>query len=176
MTSIIRMVLALGFIGAITYAQPDVELATARMVGASQVAPVFFDPGKKALSQEEKKELRTFFTSLRESDKIKAVRVLSWGDREYPAKNEKASAKQIGLAKERAASIKKFLQQDLKIETVDTHNMTERPSKVSEFFKTDDYEVKSSAEATGAAPTQNKTGVFDEMARSTTALVLVVLK
>lgn len=176
MVSMIRLALALGFVGAITYAQPDVELATARMVGASQAAPVFFDPGKNSLSNEEKKELRTFFTSLRESDKIKSVRVLSWGDREYPAKDEKVSSKQISLAQDRAESIKKFLKQDLKIDSVDTHNMTERPSKISELLKTDDYEVKSSAEATGAAPAQNKTGVFEEMARSTTALVLVVLQ
>ncbi|MFV8250141.1 OmpA family protein [Bdellovibrio bacteriovorus] len=176
MISMIRLVLALGFVGAITYAQPDVELATARMVGASQVAPVFFDPGKNSLSNEEKKELRTFFTSLRESEKIKSVRVLSWGDREYPAKDKKVSSKQISLAQDRAEAIKKFLKQDLKIDSVDTHNMSERPSKLSELFKTDENEVKSSAEATGAAPAQNKTGVFEEMARSTTALVLVVLE
>ena len=112
MISMIRLVLALGFVGAITYAQPDVELATARMVGASQVGPVFFDPGKNSLSNEEKKELRTFFTSLRESEKIKSVRVLSWGDREYPAKDEKVSSKQISLAQDRAEAIKKFLKQE----------------------------------------------------------------
>lgn len=32
MISIIRTFLALGFVGAITYAQPDSEMATARMV------------------------------------------------------------------------------------------------------------------------------------------------
>lgn len=177
MTTIIRLVLVMGFFGAIVSAhQPDVEIATAKMIGASQVAPVFFDPGVKKLSAEEKAELQAFFTSLRETKKVKSVRVLSWADREYPAKNEKVSDKQIALAKERGDAIKSYLQKDLKVQTVDTHNMTERPSKLSEFFKTNDYEVKSSAEATGAAPTQDKTGVFEEMGRSTTALVLVVLE
>lgn len=176
MASVIRLVLGMIFLGVMTSNAQDVEMATAKMVGAKEVAPVFFDPGTKTLSAQEKTEIQAFFTTIREADKIKEVKVLAWGDREYPEKKEKASAKQIELAKGRAEAIKKYLTQDLKIKSVETHNMAERPSKLSEFFKTEDYEVKSSAEATGAAPTKNKTGLFEEMGRSTTALVLVVMK
>ncbi|WP_413568034.1 OmpA family protein [Bdellovibrio sp. HCB117] len=157
--------------------QPDTEMATAKMVGASNVAPVFFDPGAKVLTATEKAEMQAFVTTIRETQEIKSIKVLAWGDREYPDKKEKkASPKQIELAKARAEAIKKYLQEDLKVPSVDIHNMAERPSKLSEFFKTDDYEVKTSAEATGAAPTQNKRGFFEEMGRSTTALMLVVVE
>lgn len=175
MTSIIRLMMSLAFYGVLTSHAQDVETATAKMVGAEQSAPIFFDPGVKALSEEEKNEIKAFFTDLRASDKVKAVQVLAWGDREYPEKEEKASKKQVDLAEARAVEIKKYLQDDLKISSVQTHNMAERPSKFSEILKTKDYKVKSSAEATGAAPTKGKTGIFEEMGRATTALLLVDL-
>lgn len=175
MTSIIRLMMSLAFYGVITSHAQDVETATAKMVGAEQSAPIFFDPGVKSLSAEEKNEIKAFFTDLRSSEKVKAVQVLAWGDREYPEKEEKASEKQVDLAEARAAEIKKYLQEDLKISSVQTHNMAERPSKFSEILKTKDYKVKSSAEATGAAPTKGKTGIFEEMGRATTALLLVDL-
>lgn len=175
MTSIIRLLMSLAFYGVITTHAQDVETATAKMVGAEQSAPVFFDPGVRALSEQEKSEIKAFFTDLRAADKVKAVQVLAWGDREYPGKNEKASQKQIDLAQGRAEAIKSYLQTDLKISAVVTHNMAERPTKFSELLNTKDYKVKSSAEATGAAPTKGKTGIFEEMGRATTALLLVDL-
>ncbi|MNS60108.1 hypothetical protein D3C72_930890 [compost metagenome] len=167
------------FVGALTMAetpdlQPDPEKATATMVGASEAAPVFFEPGTKALSRQEKTELQAFLTNIREKQKIKNIKVLAWADREYPEKKEKASEKQIALAKSRADEIQKYLKTDLKIDSVDTFNMAERPSKISEILKTQDYEVKSTAEAAGAAPKKKTVGFFEEMGRSTTALVLVV--
>lgn len=177
MTSIIRLLVSLAFYGVITTHAQDVEMATAKMVGAEQSAPVFFDPGVRALSEQEKNEIKAFFSTIREADKIQAVQVLAWGDQEYPDKKQKkASDKQIELAQARAESIKKYLQSDLKISTVQTHNMAERPSKFSEVLKTKDYQVKSSAEAAGAAPTKGKTGIFEEMGRATTALLLVDIK
>lgn len=179
MTAILKIIISMSFMGALTFAQqpdqqPDPEMATAKMVGASQAAPVFFNPGTQVLSQKEKAELQAFLTNIRGSQKIKNIKVLAWADREYPAKKEKSSDKQIALAKARAEAIQKYLKSDLKIESVDTFNMAERPSKISEILKTQDYEVKSTAEATGAAPKKNTVGFFEEMGRSTTALVLVV--
>jgi hypothetical protein len=176
MTSIIRLVLSLAFYGVITTHAQDVEMATAKMVGAEDSAPVFFDPGVKVLSETEKSEIQAYFTDLRSKEKVKSVQVLAWGDREYPDKKEqKASQKQIELAAARGEAIKKYLEGELKLSGVQTHNMAERPSKFSEVLKTKDYKVKSSAEAAGAAPTKNKTGIFEEMGRATTALLLVDL-
>jgi hypothetical protein len=173
MSSIIRLLVSLVFYGVLTSHAQDVETATAKMVGAEQSAPIFFDPGVKALSNEEKNEIKAYFTDLRVNQKVTAVQVLAWGDREYPEKKEKASQKQIDLAAARGESIKKYLQEELKISSVQTHNMAERPGKLSELLNTKDYKVKSSAEATGAAPTKGKTGIFEEMGRATTALLLV---
>jgi OmpA family. len=182
---IFKTIFSMMFVGALTVAQtnspatlgdqqPDPEKATATMVGASEAAPVFFEPGVKALSPQEKTELQAFLTNIREKQKIKNVKVLAWADREYPAKQEKASEKQIALAKARAEEIQKYLKNDMKVTSVDTFNMAERPSKISEVLKTEDYEVKSTAEAAGAAPKKKNVGFFEEMGRSTTALVLVV--
>ena len=170
-----KLVLGMSFIAALAHSdQPDSEMATASMVGASHVSPIFFDPGIKALTKQEKAELQAFITNVRETQKIDSVNVLAWADREYPTKKEQvASPRQVALADARAAAIKKFLQEDLKIAKVEVHNMAERPSKMSELFKTSDYEVKKSAEATGAAPTKPKAGFFEEMGRATTGLVLV---
>lgn len=174
MAGIIRLLVSLVFYGVLTSHAQDVELATAKMVGADQSAPVFFDPGIQALSEQEKNELKAFFATVREKDKISGVQVLAWGDQEYPDKKQKkATDRQIELASGRAQSIKKYLQEDLKISRVETHNMAERPSKLAEILKTKDYKVKSSAEAAGAAPTKGKTGIFEEMGRATTALLLV---
>lgn len=170
-----KLILGMSFITALAYSdQPDSEMATANMVGASHVSPIFFDPGIKALTKQEKAELQAFITNVRETQKITSVNVLAWADREYPTKKEQvASPKQVALADARAAAIKKYLQDDLKVDRVDVHNMAERPSKMDELFKTADYEVKKSAEATGAAPTKAQSGFFEEMGRATTGLVLV---
>lgn len=175
--TLIRLFMTVAFLGTLTSHAQDVETATAKMVGAEQSAPVFFDPGVQALTEQEKGELKAFFATVRESDEITKVQVLAWGDREYPDKKEhKASKKQIELASGRADSIKKYLQDDLKISNVQIHNMAERPSKLAEILNTKDYKVKSSAEAAGAAPTKGKTGIFEEMGRATTALLLVDTK
>ena len=170
-----KLILGMSFITALAYSeQPDSEMATANMVGASHVSPIFFDPGIKALTKQEKAELQAFITNVRETQKIDSINVLAWADREYPTKKEQvASPRQVALADARAAAIKKYLQDDLKVDKVEVHNMAERPSKMDELFKTSDYEVKKSAEATGAAPTKSKAGFFEEMGRATTGLVLV---
>lgn len=175
--AIIRLIVSLSFFAALTHAQtPDSEAMTARMLGATHVAPVFFDPGVKALNTQEKTELQNFLSKIRQSDTIESVKVLVWADREYPKKLEKASAAQVDLAKVRAEAIKEYLLKEMKVDSVETHNMAQRPSKLSEIFKTEDYKVKKSAENSGAAPKKDEIGFFEEMGRSTTALVMVVVK
>ncbi len=174
---IIRLVFALSFLTILTHAQgPDEENLIARMLGATHVAPVFFDPGEKVLSSLEKEELRSFLNKIREKDAIQVVKVLVWADQEYPARMEKPSQRQIQLARDRAVKISAYLSEELKVSTVETHNMARRPSKLSEVLNTEEYQVKSTAEASGAAPSKEDIGFFEEMGRSTTALVLVVVR
>ncbi len=82
----------------------------------------------------------------------------------------------MGLAKNRISHLKSFLKDELKVKSVDTHNMAERPNALEKFFNTGDAKVKNTTEASGAAPTDGNTGLFDLKAQASKGVVMIFLK
>ena len=64
---IIRLIVTFSFLALLTHTSAhgsESENLTAKMLGATHVAPVFFDPGMHSLSQTEKDELKNFLDKI----------------------------------------------------------------------------------------------------------------
>lgn len=141
-----------------------------------QVGQISFGEGRTTLTQAEREEIDQLVTKFKTSDRIDEIKVLAWADREYPVQGEKASKADITLAKKRSEAVKDYLKKVHKISDVDTYNMAERPNSMQKLFETGSYEVKTSAEVSGAAPTSDRLNLMKTNAHSGKALLLVNLK
>jgi hypothetical protein len=123
--------------------------------GGSDYTMIQFKKGSTALTEAGKIALRNLSEEgIKSARSIDDIKVLAWADREYPSEKAKATRRDVKLADERAAVIKTYLKDDLKVSaSIDNHNMAKRPGLFSEMMKSDDYKVKKNFEATGAAPT-----------------------
>jgi hypothetical protein len=109
-------------------------------------ASIAFDKGETRLSAMDKRSLQDLAHKVRQSGKdIDDIKILTWADKEYgpgrvPAE---ASNSDIILARQRAESIKRYIQEDLmEDEDIDFYNMAQKPGPLSRFFKTDEATVK----------------------------------
>jgi len=165
---------------ALTQAHAGVSTETeqaSKLLGAKMVSEVSFDEGKSSLSDSSKEEIKAFVASARESGKIGEVKLAVWADREYPAKDTKASSGDVKLANERAKSLSNYLKKELKVDSVSSYNMTERPNALQKFVKTPAEKVKSTIEATGAAPkTDAETGFFNQKAQAKKAVLMLYMQ
>lgn len=153
---------------------PMQESRAAAAVGAQKYVAVNFANGQTSLRDSDKAALRSLTSQVDES-RVSEIIVLAWGDKEYPADGVKAASRDVKLAEQRAANIKKFIQDDLAFDAdVDRHNMAERPGTMAKIFRTQDFEVKNTLESTGEMPVTtaaNEPVVMDRKASS--ALVLL---
>lgn len=148
-----------------------------KLLGAKMVSEVNFEEGKSDLTAASKEEIKAFVASARQNGKIGEVKLAVWSDREYPAKDTKASKADVKLAEDRAKTLSNYLKKDLKVDSVNAYNMTERPNALQKFVKTPTEKVKSTMEATGAAPvTEAETGVFSQKAQAKKAVLMLYMK
>lgn len=164
------------FVPAMAAVSSETEQAS-QLLGAKMVSEVNFEEGKADLTDASKKEIREFVASARQSGKIGEVKLAVWADREYPTPDTKASKADVKLAEERAKNLSKYLKSELDIKHVSTYNMTERPNALQKFVKSPTEQVKSTMEATGAAPkTESETGVFHQKSQSKKAVMMVYMR
>lgn len=145
-------------------------------LGAAQVKEVSFDKNSDKLTDAQKAEIRAAVQEAAQKGKIDEVKILAWSDKEYPSENGKQTKEEVGLAKNRIKHLQAFLKDELKVKSVDTHNMAERPNSLEKMFNTGDAKVKNTAEASGAAPTDGNTGIFDLKAQASKGVVMIFLK
>ncbi len=145
-------------------------------LGAAQVKEISFDKNSDKLSDAQKADIKTAVQEAASKGKIDEVKVLVWSDKEYPTETGKQDKNDVTLAKNRIKNLKYFLKDELKVSSVDAHNMTERPNALQKMFNTSDTKVKGAAEATGAAPTDGNTGLFDMKAQASKAAVMIFMK
>lgn len=146
-------------------------------LGASSLGEVEFVAGSDAVSEASRAELKNIIDDARQKGKIDNIKVLAWSDQEYPAAKTAQSKEEIQLARKRLASLQKYLKGELKITNVDGFNMAERPTKLKEFFNTQDARVKKTTEIAGAAPaTDADTGLFGEKGQASKAVIMVFTK
>ncbi|MEN0059779.1 MAG: OmpA family protein [Bdellovibrio sp.] len=155
----------------------DATKAASENLGASMVSEVSFDQGRSTLNDSAKSEIRKIVDEAKQKGKIDELKVAAWADREYPTSGTKASKQDIDLADERARSVKNFIKDDLQVGSVNTYNMTERPNALQKFMRTDTAKTKTAMENTGAAPrTSDETGLFNQKAKSSKAVIMVYVK
>lgn len=122
-------------------------------VGATHFTVITFAPGQNGLADAEKSKLRELAATAQQHGRVAEITVLAWADKEYPVEGQKVASRDSKLADQRGESIKNYLKKDMNTSfDVEAHNMAKRPGFFSEVAKTNDFEVKTSFENTGAAP------------------------
>jgi hypothetical protein len=102
-----------------------------------------FDPGETRLSGMDKRNLQNLAAQIRQSGKqVDDIKIVTWSDKEYKKANQ-ASSYDVILARQRAESIKNYLQNDLMSHAdIDYYNMAQQPAPLSRYFKAKDESVE----------------------------------
>jgi len=114
-------------------------------LGAAQVKEVSFDKNSDKLTDAQKAEIRTAVQEAAQKGNIDEVKILAWSDKEYPTENGKQTKEEVGLAKNRIKHLRAFLKDELKVKSIDTHNMAERPNALEKMFNTGIFDLKAQA-------------------------------
>ncbi len=146
------------------------------MINDELTTEVSYEKGSPFLDASDRKTIDELIAKAKQKGKIDDVKVLTWADREYPTEGYKADKQERDLANNRSKRIKQYLKDVHKIGDVDSYNMAERPNALEKLFSTGDYEVKTSAENAGTAPTEKRLNVLRSNGRSSSALLVVQLK
>ena len=154
---------------------PSKTSKAAAQLGATHYTVVNFPQGQDTLPTSELSKLRDLAVTAQEHGKVQEIQVLAWADREYPVDGQKVSAKDSDLADNRAVTIKEYLKKDLNSSAdIENHNMAKRPGVFAELVKSDDFEVKSTFEDTGAAP--NDVGTRQALVGNKASKAIVLIK
>ena len=119
------------------------KTAISRELPSEHYTSLSFDPGETRLSSMDRNNLESLVSKVKESGReIDDVKILTWADKEY-SKKDQANNSEIILARQRAESIKNYLQQGLmELKDVDYYNMAQNPAPLGRFFKTSEDKVK----------------------------------
>lgn len=149
----------------------------AQKMGATDVSEVQYETGSSTMSPEQRKEIHDFVAKARERGVVDKIGILAWSDREYPQVKTKFAKSDIILSDRRIQDVENLIKNELAINSFDSYNMAERPTKLQNFFHTKDAKIKDQAEAGGAAPrTQEEAGIFNLKGQKAKAVIMVFLK
>lgn len=118
----------------------------------NEFTTVLFQNGTANLSRMSRTNLKKIAAEInRAKIPVDEIRIMAWGDTEYPDKVEgNVSEKEVELAGKRASVVNDFLKDHLKRnEDIDSFNMAQRPDLLSKLFRNDEYKVKEAFESTG---------------------------
>ena len=142
----------------------------AQVADSPHYASIAFDKGETRLSAMDKRSLQDLAYKVRESGKeVDDIKIVTWADEEYKMDKgaKEASNSDIIMARQRAESIKRYLQEDLmEDEDIDFYNMAQKPGPLSRFFKTDEAVIKQAFE-------QNKDENMLSDNRASKALIII---
>src|SRR5690606_19073401 len=104
---------------------PSITARTlAAELGSNFVREIQFKKGSTRLGKKDRKELKELHREAsKEKKNIESVKIISWGDKEYPEKNKTNPDSQENLAKKRGQKIKEYLEKLDKRITIDIINM-----------------------------------------------------
>lgn len=148
--------------------------ALSSQIGGTQYTTVEFEKGRTRLTPLSKKHLNELAAKAkRDSREIDEIKILAWADKEYPDRGSKATTAEVILAKERAESIRNYLEKDLHSdEEIDTFNMAKRPGLMSKLVYGEDYQVKEKVEQAGATKTIRDDGSVS-YSKASKAMVII---
>lgn len=140
---------------------------------ASYVTEFSFNRGSATLSEAAKADLRRVIADAKHNGgEIREMKVITWGDSEYPSSNtKKLSNKEIDLVDKRNKNITDFVKSVQDGVSVDTHSMAKRPGALKDLFNTQDAQIKKSLETAGIPTTDTAVKV---PSKSSKAIVMVI--
>lgn len=149
----------------------------AKQVAAEQnaafVTEFAFPKGKSALTPAAKTQLEEVVAKAQSAGKIKEIKVISWGDAEYPSVHtKKLSRAEVKLVKDRNKSVENFVKHH-EDTSVNSYSMAERPGTLAEIFSSSDAKIKKSLEVAGIPTTDTAVKV---PAKSSRSIVVVILE
>lgn len=121
---------------------------------APYVAEFAFQKGSTNLSADAKSTLNSLITKAQAAGKIDEIKVVTWGDSEYPSVHTKKLSKtEVDLVQKRNNNIENYIEDVTSGSSVKTISMAERPGAISEFIGSNDAQVKKSLEQAGIPTT-----------------------
>ncbi len=121
------------------------------------VTEISFSRGKAVVTPEAKRELQELFKKAKSKGATEEIKVVTWGDAEYPSKNdEELSRQQQELVDKRNDALKAYLESLDKEADVNVYSMALRPGMFNNLLTSEDAQIKKSLEASGIPTTDSK--------------------
>lgn len=137
------------------------------------VTEVSFTKEKATLSKAAQEDIRALWQKASKKGKIDEVKVITWGDQEYPSVHEEnLSEKQIDLVKKRNDSLEKYISKLTKDADVETFSMAERPGALQRLFSSEDAKIKKSLETAGIPNTDTSVKVPGKASKSVVIFIM----
>lgn len=137
------------------------------------VAEVTFPEGKKNVDKEARANIKRLFLKAKEKGDIEEVKIVTWGDKEYPGEEQgHLSREQMKLVEDRNDNLESYLEKldfDMK---VDKFSMADRPEYLERLFSNDDARIKKSLEEAGIATDGERT---DAPEKNGTSIVMFIV-
>lgn len=150
----------------------------AKQIAAEQeagfVTEFSFAKGSAKLSEDAKANLRTLIDSAGKNGDVDEIKVITWGDTEYPSVHTGKLAKaEVDLVQKRNKAIEDFVESYNKELDVDLYSMAERPNTVQNLFGTSDARIKRSLETAGIPNTDSSVKTPSKASKS---IVMVIVE
>ena len=124
---------------------------------AAYVVEIEFSKDSAVLGSAARAKVDALYKTVSAPNRLKAVKVISWADEEYPLKRErKLKGAEMDLAKRRGEAVQNFLKKRNSNLEFELYNMAQRPGTFSEFVGTADARIKNSLERAGVSTTDEK--------------------
>lgn len=131
------------------------------------VTEINFEKQDANVSGPARQDLKNLYMKAKKKGKIDEIKVITWGDQEYPSVHEKdLSEQQQKLVSKRNDAIEKYIAQLDKNAKVETYSMAERPGTLQEMFSSEDAEIKKSLETAGIPNTDTSVKVPGKASKS----------
>ncbi len=137
------------------------------------VTEIKFDHQKANISGKAREQLKELHRKASKKGKIEEIKVISWGDQEYPSVHEKKlSEVQVKLVEERNATLENYLKTIEKDADIETISMASRPSTLDKWFSSDDARIKKSLETAGIPNTDTTVKVPGKASKSIVIFIM----
>lgn len=131
------------------------------------VTEVAFPKAKSNVSAQAQQDLKNLFVKAKKRGKVEEIKVITWGDQEYPSVHDKKlSEQQQDLVKKRNKNIENYLEQIDKTAKIETISMAERPGALEDLFSSDSADIKKSLETAGIPNTDTSVKVPGKASKS----------
>lgn len=137
------------------------------------VAEITFSKEKAFISDQARNELQALQRKAASRGKIEEIKVITWGDQEYPSVHEKElSETQKKLVKMRNDALEKYLDEISKDAKIETFSMAERPDALNKLFSSDEAQIKKSLETAGIPNTDTTVKVPGKASKSVVIFIM----